>query len=167
MNTLFESKRLYFREFSEEDAKDLYELNSDPLVIKYTGDPPFESIESARQIVINYDHYRKHGFGRWAAIRKEDNKFIGWCGLKYNEENEIDLGYRFFQDEWGKGYASESARATIKYGNEELGIKEFIGRSANENGASIRVLEKLNFKFIKSSPCDGIEDARYYVLKIN
>lgn len=166
MTSLFESDRLYFREFIEKDAQDLFDLNSDPDVVRYTGDPPFKNIESALEFVKDYDHYQKHGFGRWAVIKKENNAFIGWCGLKYNEDDEVDIGFRFFQKEWGKGYATEAVRATIEYGIKDLKMTQFIGRTAHKNHASIKVLEKVGFTFQEQRACHGIEDALYFTLNI-
>lgn len=166
MKRITESQRLYLREFEIDDANDLFLLNEDPDVIRYTGDPPFKDIESTRQFIIDYDHYKKHGFGRWAVVRKEDDQFIGWCGLKYNEEEEIDIGFRFFKKEWGKGYATESAIACINYGIESLSMTSFIARAAKDNQSSVRVLEKIGFKFQETRTCHGIEGALYYVLLI-
>ena len=166
MKSLFQSKRLFYRPFQIQDAKDLFLLNADPDVIKYTGDAAFESIEAAEEFIKSYDHYQKHGFGRWAVILIEENRFIGWCGLKYNEENEIDIGFRFFKKEWGKGFASEAAEATIKYAKEELKMKSLVGRAAKENIASVRILQKLGFEFKSKKKCHGIEDALYFVLNI-
>ena len=109
---LFESERFYLREFdANQDAQVMYELNSDIDVIKYTGDPPFNSVKHAHEMISKYDHYRKYGYGRWAAIRKVDHVFVGWCGLKMNEDDILDIGYRFFKKYWGKGYATETANA--------------------------------------------------------
>ena len=63
--------------------------------------------------------------------------------------DEFDLGYRFFKKHWGKGYATESAKACINYGFSKLQIREIVGRSYVENKASIRVLKKCNLKFKK------------------
>jgi len=166
MDFKFRSKRLNFREFLPSDAKHIFDLNADPEVIKYTGDPPFKNINEALDFIKNYNHYKEHGFGRWAVILKENDQFIGWCGLKYNEENEIDLGFRFFKSQWGKGYASESAKATIQYAKSALGMKSIIGRAAQNNVASIKVLEKLGFKCLKKSMCHGIPNAKYFVLDL-
>ncbi len=95
-----------------------------------------------------------------------DNEFIGWCGLKFNEEKEIDIGFRFLKKEWGKGYARESARATIKYGSEKLNMNHFIGRTAKDNLASIKVLEKIGFEFKEQRTCHGIKDALYFTLTL-
>jgi RimJ/RimL family protein N-acetyltransferase len=157
-----ETPRLILREFALDDAKSMWELNSDPEVIKYTGDPPFASVEKAREFLLNYKDYEKNGFGRWAVITKASNSFIGWCGLKLNEQNLVDLGFRFFRKEWNKGYATEAAHACLEYGFLELDLKEIIGRVARQNKASIKVLEKLSMDYWKNDSCKGIEDSLYY-----
>ena len=159
---IVETERLHLREFQLTDAEELYRLNSDPEVIRYTGDPPFESIEEAEQFLSTYDHYQKHGFGRWACVLKLNGDFIGWCGLKNNEKNQIDLGFRFYKKYWNRGFATESAAASLDYGFNQLNIEEIIGRVAPENKASIRVLEKMNMKFYKQDDCKGIPDSLYY-----
>ena len=165
MKSLFESSRLYFREFLIDDAEGLYLLNLDPDVIKYTGDPPFESIAEAKRFIEDYDHYRLHGFGRWAMIRKEDDAFLGWCGIKFNEDEEIDIGFRLMKPYWNRGYATEAALATIKYSLSNFNINELVARAAKENVASLRVLEKVGFSYVNSVECHGIKDAMRFILK--
>lgn len=150
MSLILETERLNLREFALSDAQFLYELNSDPEVIIYTGDPPFDSLEDARQFIREYDHYQKHGYGRWAVILKSDNRFLGWCGLKYNELSKVDIGFRFFRKYWGIGYALESARACIKYGFEDLGLEEIIARTQTDNHRSIKLIKELNMRTYKS-----------------
>jgi RimJ/RimL family protein N-acetyltransferase len=83
-------------------------------------------------------------------------EFIGWCGLKYRPElDEIDLGYRFMKSAWGKGYATEAAMASIKYGFEQLGMRKIVGRAMPGNLGSIKVLEKCGMKFIGEEIVDG------------
>lgn len=162
MKVVLETERLLLREFILEDAQSMFDLNSDPEVIKYTGDPPFESVEQAKAFLQNYRDYKKNGFGRWAMISQADNEFIGWCGLKLNEEKFIDLGFRVFRKHWNKGYASEAAKACLTYGFQTLGFDEIIGRVLSENKASIKVLEKLGMQYWKNDTCHGFENARYY-----
>jgi len=107
MQYLIETERLSLREFNFDDAENLYRLNLDPDVIRHTGDPPFESVETARLFIYNYKDYKLNGYGRWAIDLKADGRFIGWAGLKLNEDNDIDLGYRLLKSEWGQGYATE------------------------------------------------------------
>ena len=73
---ILETERLFLREITVNDAETAYLLNLDTDVIKYTGDKSFDSIESARQFLTSYDHYKKYGFGRWAVIRKQDSEFL-------------------------------------------------------------------------------------------
>lgn len=157
-----ETNRLILRELRQDDAEHFYELNNDPEVIKYTGDKAFESIEEARSFLKNYSHYRENGFGRWAVIRKDDKVFIGWCGLKLNEEGYVDIGFRIFQKYWGKGYATEAAKKFIDLGFNRFGLSEIIGRTANENKSSFRVLEKIGMTYFKNGECHGIKDASYF-----
>ncbi|MEM9024712.1 MAG: GNAT family N-acetyltransferase [Bacteroidota bacterium] len=159
---IIETDRLQLREFTVSDAPDLFALNGDPHVMRYTGDEPFESVEAAADFVRHYTHYREHGFGRWAVLLKRDGAFIGWCGLKRNEQDLIDLGFRFLRGYWNQGYATEAAQACLDYGFRELGMETIIGRAAEANGASIRVLEKLGMAFWKQDDCLGIPDSRYY-----
>lgn len=144
------------------DACDFYELNLDPEVIKYTGDQDFGSIEEAEKFLENYKAYEKNGFGRWAVIEKGSSKFVGWCGLKLNEENLIDIGFRFKREDWGKGYATESAKACLKYGFEELNLKLIIARTSKQNYSAQKVLEKIGMIFWKRQYCEGIGDTVYY-----
>jgi len=162
MKLIIETERLILREFLESDAKWMYGLNADPDVVRYTGDPAFESIDEARFFLENYSDYTRNGYGRWAVILKDTNEFIGWCGLKLNEEDFVDIGFRFFKKHWAKGYASEAAKATLEYGFQTLNFDEIIGRAVADNLASLRVLEKLNMKFLKQDTCHGFENSVYY-----
>lgn len=164
MNPIIETNRLILHEFRVSDAKDFFRLNSDPDVLQHTGDSPFGSVSEASLFLKNYNDYKKNGFGRWAVTCKESNKYLGWCGLKLNEENFVDLGFRFFKNEWGKGYATESAKASLAYGFNQLNINEIIGRASSDNKASVKVLEKLQMKFWKHDNCKGIRNLRYYKL---
>ncbi|MEN8928108.1 MAG: GNAT family N-acetyltransferase [Flavobacteriales bacterium] len=158
--------RLIIREFDISDAKAMFDLNSDKEVLKYTGDVAFESVGKTKDFLSNYPDYEKNGFGRWIVELKGTNEILGWCGLKKHEDGKVDIGYRFYQKEWGKGYATEAARACLEYGFELLELEEILGNSAIENKKSIRVFDKLGMKFIENKTCDGIEDAvRYRISK--
>jgi ribosomal-protein-alanine N-acetyltransferase len=158
---LFETQRLGFREFSPNDSSDLYRLNSDSEVIRYTGDSPFASEQEAHNFVLGYDKYRIDGFGRWAVINKSNQEFLGWSGLN-RIGAEIDLGYRFFRSAWGQGFATEAAQACLDYGFRRLGLSRIIARALPENIGSWRVLEKVGMKFTGFGNCKGLEGARLY-----
>jgi ribosomal-protein-alanine N-acetyltransferase len=156
---------LYLREFSNEDAASMFELNNDADVIKYTGDKAFVSVEEARLLLENYDQYSLYGFGRWAVIQKSTGNFIGWCGLKYSATtDEVDIGFRFFKAVWNQGFATEAAKKCIQLGFDTFGIKRIVGRAMVDNIASVKVLEKLGLTFLKEFDFDGEEGVIYEIV---
>lgn len=138
--------QLYLREFQKSDAKDLYFLNSDPEVLKYTGDIAFLSEAETESFIEAYDHYKNFKMGRWAVILKDSNDFVGWCGLKHNEDGKIDLGYRLKKAYWGKGLATQASIACLDYGFNSLFLDKIIGRTSIHNIAGQKVLEKCGFQ---------------------
>ncbi|MES2773498.1 MAG: GNAT family N-acetyltransferase [Bacteroidota bacterium] len=161
-NYILETPRLYLRLMTPADAAHAFELNSDPEVVRYTGDGPFENIEAAASFLANYKDYEKYGIGRWAVVRKEDGAWLGWCGLKFlPEEDEVDLGYRLHQRYWGQGYATEAAKACLQYGFEKFAYPFIVGRVLVENKGSIKVLENCGLRLIESKSFHG-EEGLYY-----
>lgn len=156
MNVIIETDRLILRTFTIEDAELVYELNKDPEITIYTGDP-LRDIEHAREVLEKsiLPQYALYNHGRWAVLLKPSHEFLGWCGLKYRPElNIIDLGYRFKRSAWGKGYATESANACLDYGFQKLGLERICAHAMPANIASVKVLEKIGMRFIG----EGIED---------
>lgn len=142
------------RKLTPDDAEVMYALNLDPDVIRYTGDLPFESIQATRLFLLEYAGRSLKGVGRMAVVEKQSGEVIGWCGLKYHpDEEEYDVGYRFFKKYWNKGYATETASACLTYAFEVLQLPFVVGNVMRENTASIRVLEKIGMDFWKERCC--------------
>ncbi len=162
MNIIIETERLLLRTFTVDDAPLIYELNLDPAVTRYTGDP-VKDLHQA-QLVLEQTilpQYALYNHGRWAVHVKPGIDpiaigFIGWCGLKNRpERREIDLGYRFIKNAWGKGYATEAAFACLRYGFEKLNLQRVVGRAMPQNIGSIRVLEKCGMQYVGDEVVDG------------
>lgn len=159
------TNRLYLTRMKESDGEAFYTLNADPLVIRYTGDPPFESIEHARQFIQDYRGYDEDGFGRFAVRLKSSKDFIGFCGLRrLEDEDEVDLGFRFMRSHWNKGYATEAGLACLELGFSILHLQRIIGRAMPENLASIRVLQKLGMRYWKDEICES-HPAKYFKIE--
>lgn len=156
---ILETNRLILREFENKDAEFLFQLNANPNVLKYTGDEPFASINEAEIFIKDYDHYQKFGMGRWTVIEKATNIPIGWCGLKNHNNEFIDLGFRFLEDYWNKGFATESAKACIDFGFNQLNLDKIVGRTMRKNFGSKRVLEKIGMQFSHKKNVDGLHEA--------
>jgi RimJ/RimL family protein N-acetyltransferase len=165
-NYLFETERCWLRPFHPEDAEGVYNLNLHPDILVHTTDPPFESIAAAEAFIKAYKAYEEFGFGRWAVILKSTNKFAGWCGLKFIlSENEVDIGYRFLPEEWGKGFAVETAAVCIRAGIHEFGLRRIVARIHKDNFRSVRVAEKLGMQYEKDLMYDGIPWLNYVHIK--
>jgi RimJ/RimL family protein N-acetyltransferase len=163
---LFQSERLLFREFNQDDAKGMFELNLAPEVQKFTGDAPFQSVDEARSFINSYSHYQDYGFGRWTILLKETNEFVGWCGLKCIPEfDDIDLGYRILKKFWGKGIATEASLECLKYGFLQLHLNKIVGRAHAQNLASIKVLAKSGMDFEKAMEYDIGPTLQYTISK--
>ncbi len=166
MRVIFETERLLLREFVEDDAEAFFQLNSDPEVLRFVPDKKLESVDQARQLLLEHPiaDYQKHGFGRGACILKSTGEKIGFAGLKYLDElSEVDVAYRLLPAYWGKGLATEAALASIRLGFTELGLKRIIGLAMPENIASARVLEKAGVRYTETVTFWEHEFSKYVI----
>ena len=169
MKVFLVTERLILRQFTENDADNLFELDSDINVIRFVNlgvikggnpiDTDYETVQN-KTLPKFISYYQKYeGYGFWAAIEKLGNEFIGWFQFRpaldsqfnvnsglYNDK-DIELGYRLRQPAWGKGYATEASRALILKGFCELGTWRVVSSAISANKASIRVMEKAGLKF--------------------
>lgn len=131
-----------------DDAESMFALNADPDVMRYVPDSAWASVEDARSFLVRYqDVYRSDGFARWAAIETATSTWLGWCGLRRQTDEQVDVGYRYLKRAWGRGFATEAARASVEYGFRTLGLERIIARAEPANTASLRVIAKLGLKF--------------------
>ena len=159
-----ETDRIEHRAFTLDDCEAFYRLNSHPDVMRFTGEPPLESLDDARQAVADYPDFDTVGYGRWACVLKESRAVIGFCGLKYLPElNEVDVGFRFLPEYWGRGIATETCSACIAFGFDVLKLDRVLGLVLTENVASIRVLEKCGLERRGELMFDGERALKYEV----
>jgi ribosomal-protein-alanine N-acetyltransferase len=100
IRTQLETKRLKLRLFNDEDIQIMFELNSDPEIIRYAEATPASDLDEARQRLEQgpLSDYAKYGFGRFAVELKETGNVIGFCGIKYLPEIDLpEIGYRFLK----------------------------------------------------------------------
>ncbi len=148
MQVFLETERLVLRRFTETDVDNLFDLDSDPEVMRFlTGGKPTPRDVIRNETLPRYLHYyeRFAGFGFWAAIEKSTGEFLGWFEFRPPEDSgpeEIELGYRLRKSAWGKGYATEGSRALIRKGFTELGVRRVAASTMTVNIASRRVMEK-------------------------
>lgn len=162
MSIVAESERLALYQFSSRDIDGFYHLNHDPVVLQYTGDKAFQNKQEVEAFIQAYSHYQEHGFGRWSVYLKADNRYLGFCGLRFSTESqEVDIGYRIVREYWGQGIATEAASIALELGFKQFNIASIVGRAMQANRASFAVLKKLSFKFEKDFSEQGIMWSQY------
>jgi len=163
MTTFLETKRLILKHTDYSDLNNLIELRSDPNVMKYIGDGAPQTKEDVeRFLAYAIPYQKKYGFGFCSVFEKDSGNFIGQAGLFHlgssEDQDEIEIAYRFHKNYWGKGYATECAKALIHWGFQQLSVQKLVAVVDLKNLRSSHVLEKAGLVYIG----DGI----YYEKKV-
>jgi ribosomal-protein-alanine N-acetyltransferase len=148
-----ETPRLLLRQLVPNDAEDLYRIYSHPDSFKYMSNEKPLLWEQTTALIDSFtEHWKKHNFGVWAVVSKNNQKLIGHCGLKFLENTtEIQIGYLLLKSYWGIGLGTEAASAAMKYGFEVAQLDRIVAIAKPENIASRRVMEKIGMKYEKES----------------
>lgn len=170
---IIETPRLLIRALLKTDADGMFALDSNPKVHRYLGNKPIKTIEEASEIIAKVrKQYEDLGIGRWAMIEKNTGEFIGWTGFKLNTEpvngynNFLDLGYRLLEEFWGKGYATESAFASMNYICTHWNHDSIYGMAEIYNEASKIILnKKVGMHFVNSFIYDTAHCHFYEITK--
>lgn len=156
MQIFLETERLLLRRFTEADADNLYDLDSDPDVMRFIngGIPtPRDAIQNVflPAFLRYYELFPAYGF--WATIEKSNGEFLGWFHFRPPEgspPDEPELGYRLRKSAWGKGYATEGSRALIRKGFTEMGVRRVVASTYQDNIGSRRVMEKAGMTLVRT-----------------
>jgi len=148
---ILETDRLLLREFVPEDLGALVAVLCDAETMRYYP-AALDRAGVAAWIERNRRRYADPGHGLWAMVLKSSGELIGDCGLTrqvVDETDEIEIGYHVRRDLWGRGYASEAARACREHGFSRLGAERLVSLIRPENLPSRRVAEKTGLSLWK------------------
>ena len=140
--------RLLLRPFTPADADAMFALHSNPRVLRYWDSPPWKTRAQADRFIAVCHQYAEDGTGARVAItRPPDHAFIGWCCLMRWDpvHRSAKLGYCLDEAAWGHGFATEAARALLRWAYETLDLNRVQSEVDTRNPASGGVLEKLGF----------------------
>lgn len=149
---LIETKRLYLKNY--EDTQFYFDNLCSLLCDKETmlfWEKPLELPAVENWLFRAIDSYRAHGISRLAVFRKQDDFYIGDCGLMYTQVNGEfcwDIGYIIHAKFWGKGYAPEASQAVMDYGLKMLALPEIYANMPAYHLASKRVAEKIGMQYL-------------------
>lgn len=160
---MVETDRIILREITINDAPAMFEMDADPQVHTYLGKSPIQTIGQAiSQIQFIRQQYHDYGIGRWAIVDKSTGNFVGWGGLKFRTDevnghiNFYEVGYRLIRRYWGQGFATASARASLKYAFNELQLDAVYAMANVENLASKNALLKSGLVITGQLSYEGI-----------
>lgn len=154
---IFETNRLRVRKLIESDLNAFHKMQSNPLVMQYTTGI-VKSLEGHRievnELISKYTLV-DNSFWIYAIERKTDATFVGTVALVKNGEND-EIGYRFLQEYWGKGFGTEVCKGLIDYCKKNNFVK-LTAYAVDVNIASKKILEKLHFKIVKKQIAEDLQ----------
>ncbi len=165
MTFVLETPRLQLRELEQSDFDELYEMLSDPLVMRYY---PSTRDKQATQQWMDWmrQRYEENGYGLWATVLRSSGAFVGQCGLlsqHIDAKDEVEVAYLFKSQHWHQGYATEAARACRDYAFDKLDCSYVISLIRPENKPSRAVAERNGMSIWKTTTFRGLETLVYRV----
>ncbi len=159
LNTL----HLTLRPFVPRDAIDLHRIYQTEGILQFFPNPDPPPLVKVEHFIANQQkHWEKYGYGIWGILVKGQKEINGWAGLQYlPETSETEVGYLIDKPFWGKGYATEAARASLEFGFKWFNFPEIIALVHPENTASLRVAEKCGFSIVEHKMYWGVEMVRH------
>ncbi len=148
--TVIETERLALRKATLDDAPFLLGMWNEPSYIEFIRDWGARTLPQAEALMQErvFASYERNGFGLYVVTLKATGERLGMCGLiRRAGLDDVDVGYAYPPEQWGKGYASEAATAVVQYGRETLGLPRIVAIVSPRNARSIHVLEKLGLRY--------------------
>ena len=156
--------RLVLRRWHVADRALFARLNADPQVMRHFL-RPLDRAESDALVDRIEAAFETHGYGLWAVERLEDEAFLGFTGLAVPRFTAaftpcVEVGWRYAREAWGHGYATEAARAALRFGFEEAGLPEIVSFTSVGHERSRRVMERLD---MHRDPADDFDHPSFPV----
>lgn len=167
---ILETERLILSEFNKEDSGLIFNLLNSPGWVKYIGNRKINSLADAEEYINSKlrKGYEESGYGFYLVTAKVTGEKAGMCGLvKRAGLENTDLGFALLPEYENKGYAYEAASAVIKYAENDLKMNKLDAITVPYNLSSIKLLEKLGLKMIKTINIPGDpEDLLLYSIEL-
>lgn len=162
---VIETERLLLRMFRAEDSETIYKLFNDADVQKHLSPANRRTREQIKVTLKNFvSRWDERGFGVWCVTEKKSAKVIGYCGFQlFDEMPEIEIIFAFLKNFWGKGFATEAAKACLRFWFEELTSDEIFAASSPKNIAALQVLEKIGMRYVEKSARYQMELVTYSI----
>ncbi|MGE0711850.1 MAG: GNAT family N-acetyltransferase [Planctomycetota bacterium] len=155
------TERLLLRAWRDEDLPAFAALNADPRVVEFLPAALTRAESDALAAKIRAT-FAERGYGLWAVEAPGAADFLGFVGLSSPPWEApftpcVEVGWRLAHARWGRGYATEAARAALDFGFAMLGLAEIVSFTVPANLRSRRVMEKLG---LRHAPADDFDHPR-------
>ena len=153
----FATARLHAERLTPDHLHELRRLHTDPDVTRYIGGLR-DQAQTESYLARNLKHWDEHGFGLWILREPGGREAIGTAVLRHllvDGIDEVEVGYAFYKPFWGRGLATEIARACLAYGHDVLRFTTIVGVISPDNHASQHVLEKAGLAYERDIVLDG------------
>jgi len=156
------TSQLVLRPWRDEDIADFAEMSADPVVMEYLLPLSERGLSADTWVARKRAHWDEHGFGQWVVELPGEASFIGVVGLETVSYDAhftpaVEVAWRLVRAYWGRGYATEAAKAALDYGFGEVGLGEIVALTVPANQRSRRVMERLG---MTRSPQDDFDHPR-------
>ena len=156
------TSQLVLRPWRDEDIADFAEMSADPVVMEYLLPLSERGLSADTWVARKRAHWEEHGFGQWVVELPGEASFIGVVGLETVSYDAhftpaVEVAWRLVRAYWGRGYATEAAKAALDYGFGEVGLGEIVALTVPANQRSCRVMERLG---MTRSPQDDFDHPR-------
>jgi RimJ/RimL family protein N-acetyltransferase len=160
-----ETDRLLLEMWREADWTQLRPIATDPRVMRYiTGGRPWSDDEIRDFVRRQTAAYAEHGCCRWKLVYKQSQEMIGFCGIgRWKGGAEQEIGWWLSHDYWGRGLATEAARAALDDAFRQAGFSRIVSIAYRENAASIAIMRKLGLHYEANFESDDVELVRYAI----
>lgn len=148
---MIKTERLLLRQWLPSDFEPSAAMNRDPEVMEFF--PKTLTPEETNSMIQKFSQsIEEKGWGFWACSLKTNDQFIGFIGIEDRFVPDVvapavEIGWRLLKEHWGNGYATEGAKASLKFGFETLGLNEIVSFTASVNKKSRRVMEKIGMSY--------------------
>lgn len=159
-----DTTRLTFHFMTRDDKERFCELDRDPEVMKYVTGRPMTREDIEGTVLPRIAKYadRERGWGLWGMTRRDNGCYIGWVLVRpmhffepdRRDDTDLEIGWRLFRSEWGRGYATEGARAVVEALREHRACERVTAIAVKENTASTNVMTKLGMTFVREEVYD-------------
>jgi RimJ/RimL family protein N-acetyltransferase len=163
-----DTARLLIRERTLADLESCLEMDRDPEVTRYITGPWRDRVAHRQFVQHRITRQYPAGLGYWSIRERADpDRFIGWVLLipDHGSGPDVEIGWRLVRSAWGRGIASEAARALVTHAFETVRLPRVIADIAADNRASVRVAQKLGMQRVGYAESDGRRYERYRLVR--